>query len=422
MIPRFMREKKDEPNPPTRPAIDPGVAMEALRVRAFRWFLAGRLFGSPTGQMRMVVRGWLVYHLTGSALVLGWVTAAGAIAALVLAPLGGLMADRFDKRYVMMGARLALILDSTIMAILIFTGLVQPWHIAAMAVLESSALAFMGPAQRTMVSELVDRKSLFSALSVAAVFEGLMGVIGAYLAGWMIEALGPGGVYVIMAVLFASVGYTLNKLPPSNTRNAPRGSVHGDLLNGLRYMRASPIILTVLAVVLARSLFTQPYRAFQPAYVEGMLGLGASELGLLTSAAAAGALISSLIGASLGNTRYKGYLLLGAGVAVGICLILFVQVPILPLPFIIVAIESGFSKLSDVLSNSLLQLNCRVEYRARVDSIRSLLMSASRLVAVPAGALVDTVGLTPVITVFGALVIVVHLGAAILHAPVRSLR
>ncbi len=417
-----MSRNNGEPTKSGRPALDPGVAMEALKVQGFRWYLAGRLFGAPTAQMRMVVRGWLVYHLTGSALVLGWVTAAGAIAAFVLAPLGGLVADRFDKRYVMMGARLALILDSSLMAVLVFTGAVRPWHIAAMAMLESSALAFMGPAQRTVVSELVDRKSLFSALSVAAVLEGLMGVLGAYFAGWMIEALGPGGVYVIMALLFASVGYTLNKLPPSNKDNAPRGSVHGDLLAGLRYMKASPIILTVLAVILARTLFTQPYRAFQPAYVEGMLGLGASELGLLTSASAAGALISSLIGASLGNTRFKGYLLLGAGMAVGVCLVLFVQLPLLPLPFIIVAFESGFTKLSDVLSNSLLQLNCRIEFRARVDSIRSLLMSASRLVAVPAGALVDSVGLVPVITVLGVLVIVTHLGAAILHAPVRSLR
>jgi MFS family permease len=417
-----MTEKKDEPNPPGRPTLDPGVAMDALKNRAFRWFIAGRLFGSPTGPMRAVVRGWLVYELTGSALMLGWVSAAGAAATIILAPLGGLVADRFDKRFVMLFARIALILDSAIMATLIFTGLLRPWHIAAVAVLESSALAFMGPAQRTVVSELVDRRSLFSALSVAAVFEGLMGIVGAYASGFITETLGPGGVYVIMSLFFVFVGYTLNKLPPSNTDNAPRGSVHADLWDGLRYVKASPVILLVLAIMFSRFLFTQPYREFRPAYVDNTLGLGASGLGLLTSASSAGALVAALVGASLGNTRFKGYLLLGAGVIVGISLILFVQMPVLPLPFIIVAFESGFSRLSDVLSNSLIQLKCRVEYRARVDSLRSLLLSTSRLIVVPIGALVDVIGLIPVITVLGTLVIITHLSAGLLHPPLRHLR
>ena len=417
-----MTEKKDEPKPPNHRAIDPGVAMDALKNRAFRWFIAGRLFGAPTGPMRAVVRGWLVYDLTGSALMLGWVTAAGAAATVILAPLGGLIADRFDKRQVMLFARIALILDSAIMAVLIFTGLLRPWHIAAVAVLESSALAFMGPAQRTVVSELVDRKSLFSALSVAAVFEGLMGVVGSYASGIITETISPGGVYVIMSVFFAIVGFTLGKLPRSNTKNVPRGSVHTELWDGLRYVKASPVILLVLVMIFSRFLFTQPYREFRPAYVDDTLGLGAAGLGLMTSAAAAGGLVAALIGASLGNTRYKGYLLLGAGVIIGATLILFVQAPILPLPFIIVAVESGLSRMSDVLSNSLIQLNCRVEYRARVDSLRSILLSTSRLIVVPMGALVDAIGLVPVITVLGAMIIVAHLSVGLFHPPLRSLR
>jgi MFS family permease len=404
-----------------RRVIDPSVALEALRNRAFRWFILGRVAGAPTGQMRMVARGWLVYQMTGSALALGWVSAAQALMMVLLSPFGGVFADRFDKRHVMMAARTMLIVASLGMMALLVTGWLRPWHIAVVAMLEGASFSIMGPAQRTIVSELVEDESLFSALSVTAVFEGLMGVIGAGVAGWLIDWVGAAGVYAGMALLFAFVGYTLNRLPPTTTHVAPRSSVGSDLADGLRYLKASPILLAVLGITFARFIFVQPYREFRPAYAEEALAMGASGLGWLTSAASAGVLVASLAGASLGNTRRKGLMLVGVGVMVGLCLIGFVQLPVLPLPFVFVGLEAGFSTLGRVLTSSLLQTNCRAQFRARVVSLRSMIFGISRLATVPAGALVDALGIVPVVTALAALVMASHLVVGLLSPRLRRL-
>ena len=188
--------------------LNPRRAMTALRHPYFRWFMVGRLAAAGTIYMRTVAQGWLVYDLTGSALALGWVSSALALSTVVLAPLGGVMADRFPKRTILIWTRVGLILISLCMALLIFLDAIRAWHVVAVSMLEGAMFAFMMPAQETLYSELVDRETLLNAVSLNAVMEGLMGIVGAVSAGLLIEAVGAGGVYVAMALLFALAGYT----------------------------------------------------------------------------------------------------------------------------------------------------------------------------------------------------------------------
>ena len=402
--------------------LNPREAVRALRYSGFRWFILGRVAGSPTGQMRQVVQGWLVYQMTGSALALGWVSTARALVMVALAPLGGVLSDRFEKRFVMLGARVILAVSSFSVAILIWLDALQPWHIAASSMLDGIAFSILSPAMQTIVSELVDRDTLLNAVSLASVFEGLTAIVGAAAAGLLTESVGADSVYVGMGLLFCLVGYTIFRLPPGETSSARNRSVAAELVDGLRYLRGSPVLMAIAGLSVASFVLAQPYNAFLPAFAGAELGLDASGLGVLTSLMGVGALLMSLIMVSLGDTRHKGKLLLVAGVAMGVCLLLIVSVPALSGVYVFVALQAGFSNMSRVMTRTLLQSNSEAAYRGRVTSAVTMLASLSRLSTLPAGALADRYGVPLVVGVLAVLLIAVYLAMGLLMPRLKKLR
>jgi MFS family permease len=372
--------------------------------------------------MRHVVQGWLVYEMTGSALALGWVSTARALVMVLLAPIGGVLTDRFEKRFVMLGARIILAVSSFGVAILIWLDALEPWHIAASSMLDGVAFSILSPAMQTIVSELVDRETLLNAISLASVFEGLTAIVGATMAGFLIESIGADSVYVGMGLLFCLVGYTIFRLPPGKTSGVRNRSVIAELLDGLRYLKASPVLLVIVGLSVAIFVLAQPYNAFLPAFAGSELGLGASGLGLLTSLMGVGTLAMSLVMASLGDTRHKGKLLLAAGLAIGACLLLIVSVPWLPAVYLFVTLEAAFSNMNRLMTRTLLQSNSEASYRGRVISAVTMLSSLSRLSTLPAGALADRYGVPVVVGVLAVLLIVVYVAVGLFVPRIRKLR
>ncbi|MBT7099356.1 MFS transporter, partial [Candidatus Poribacteria bacterium] len=165
----------------------------------------------------------------------------------------------------------------------------------------------------------------------------------------------------------------------------------------------------------------QPYRTFLPAYAQDHLSLDARGLGALTSAMGVGSLVSSLVAASLGNTRHKGRMLLGAGVATGASLILLVTLHNVPAAFVLVALAAGFGSMSMLLTNTLMQSECKPQFRARVSSLGMMLRSLSGLGVLPAGALADRVGVPTVIGVMAALLVVTYAAVGVRRSDLRRL-
>jgi MFS family permease len=384
--------------------------MRALRVPAFRWYTLGRLAGSSTGPLRAIVQGWLVYQLTGSLLALGGVSSLRSGAMVLVAPVAGVLSDRIDKRIVMIVARVALTLTNIALALLTMTGALQLWHLLAGAVLEGIALAAKDPAERSLLAEIVSHGTLASAISTTSVFEGLMGMVAATVGGVMLDAVGAGSLFIALAVLFALCAFTYVHLPKTAGAGASTAAVHLDVLSVVRYLRADPTLPMLLALSFTRVLLL-PYQTFLPALTEDRFGMGAAGLGWLKSAAGAGQLLSSLWVASLGyiSEARERRTVIVAGVAAGIVLVLFVQMPILPLPFVLIFIESGIANVARVMNRSSLQVNCKAAYRGRVTSVSVMLMHLAHLGTVPTGALADRVGAVGVLTVLGLAAVVAHL-------------
>jgi Na+/melibiose symporter-like transporter len=401
--------------------LDPRRAMDTLRQPSFRWFVLGRICGAASGQLRTVVTGWLVYDMTGSALALGWVTAARSLVTLILSPYGGVIADRFEKRYVIFRARLLLVSTSTILALLFYLGLLQAWHIVVVTMIEGVAFSFMDPAQMVIVSELVQRETLLNAVSLTAVFEGLSGVVGAAVAGGLTVWLGGGSVYLLMALVLALAAYSVLRLPPGLTATGDRTSVRSDLVRGLRYQWSQKALKALLGLFVVMLVLVQPFGTFLPAYSQSVLGLDASGLGLLTAAAAAGALISSFTVASIGNPRHKGGMLVAAAVATAVTVILLVISQHVWAAFVFVALEAAFAKTWDVVAGTLVQTLCDPAYRARMYSVTMVLSGIVSLFMLPAGAVADAIGVPWLLGILALFVLAANVAVAVLQPSVRRM-
>ncbi len=380
------------------------TTFEALANRNYRWLWLGRLATSATFQMGGVVQGWLVYELTGSAFALGWVSAGWSVATLLLSPYGGVIADRLDKRTLMLWSRLGMMLNTLFLGLLISFGLIQVWHIALASFLNGVFIAFLMPAQQSIISDLVEPRVLMNAMSVDALGMGLMGVFAASLAGLLIEEIGAQGVYFFMAGMYLMSLFTIAKLPSAPPHQGERASIWADLVSGGRYLAGHATLLAILTLGLVRVFFVMPYVSLMPAFSENVMGYDARGLGLLQSAGGVGALVASLIACRMGDFKGKGKLLISVSVVLGLGLIAYVTVPWAPAVFLFLALVGGLNNLYMVLNSTLLLSNTDAAYRGRVLSISMMQFGLHPLGTIPSGAIADQVGVPWVVAVQGAIV------------------
>lgn len=397
------------------------TTFEALESRPYRWLWLTRLATSGTFQMNHVAQGWLVYHLTGSAFALGWVGAGWSVATLLIAPYGGVIADRMDKRDLLLWTRMGMALNVLTVGMLISSGAIQVWHVALSSLVNGILSAFAMPAQQTAVSELVERRVLMNAFSLDALGMGLMGVVAASVAGAAIATLGVQSAYFFIAALHGLSVFSILRLPRLPARAAERDSVWADLASGARYLRSQGALLTLLLLGLVRIFLVMPANTLLPAFARDDLGLDAAGLGLLQSANGVGGLVASLTACYLGDLRGKGRLLLLSSVVLGVCLAAYVSLRWLPAVFFFLAVTGGLGNLYMVLSNTLLIGNCDPDYRGRVSSIAMMEWGLMPLGTLPAGAIADRVGVPAVVTVQGLLVSAIFLLVYKLRPEIRRM-
>ena len=384
------------------------VILNALQNRNFLWFWLGRLASSASMEMGTVARGWLTYQLTGSAVALGWVSAGSSIARLLLSPYGGALADRFDKRQLLIWTRAAMLVSALALAALILSGAIRVWHMVAYSFLSGAISSFMMPAQKAVLAQLVGRKAVLNAVSLTSVGMGLMGIFGASLAGILIDWLGAGSVYLGVGVLYLWALYAVARLPPvGGSEGGSRTSVWADLREGVRYFRVCPPLLPLLGIAATRALLGWSYRTLMPVYAEEVLHLDASGLGLLSAVPSVGALVCSLVLGSLGNFQVKGKVLLVGGLVMGGSLIAFASTSWMALVLLSLALVGAARSATMITNQTLIQVNCSDAYRGRVMAMYMMAMGLIPLGTIPAGAVADAWGVPVALMLQGVLLIAV---------------
>ncbi len=346
----------------------------ALQSRNFRLFFAGQSISLIGTWMQQVAMSWLVYRLTGSAFLLGVVGFAGQIPTFVLAPLAGVLADRWNRRRLLLWTQIFAMVQATILAAAYLTGALEVWHIVALSLLLGVINAFDIPVRQSFVVEMLARKDdLGNAIALNSSMVNGARLIGPSLAGILIATAGEGVCFIINAASYMAVitAILAMRIAPARARQN-RKHVLLELKEGVGYAFGFAPIRNILLLVGAISLAGLPYTVLMPIFAGDVLGGGPRIFGLLLTAAGAGALAATLYLASRRSVLGLGKVISfsAALFAAGIIGFSLSGVLILSLLFLCIG---GFGAMSVLASsNTLLQTIVEDEKRGRVMSLFSM--------------------------------------------------
>jgi MFS family permease len=366
-----------------------------LRSRNYRLFVAGQSVSLIGTWMQQVAMSWLVYRMTGSAFLLGIVGFTSQIPTLLLSPVAGVLADRWDRRPLLIMTQALALFQAAILATVVLTGTVQVWHIVVLSLLLGVVNAFDIPIRQSFVVEMVDhREDLSNAIALNSSMVQAARLIGPAVAGLMVASLGEGICFVLNAVSYLAVLVALlsMRLGPSSHKKERR-NVLQELREGFEYTFGFGPIRSILLLVAVISLAGMPYSVLVPVFAKEILHGGAHTFGFLMTAAGCGALTGTLTLATrksvvgLGKMLVLATVIFAAGIA---CFALSSSLP-LSLASLVVA---GFGAVTVVASsNTVLQTILEEDKRGRVMSFFTMsFMGMAPFGSFMAGSLAGVIG------------------------------
>jgi MFS family permease len=368
--------------------------------------------------MQSVAQAWLVYRLTGSAVVLGLVAFSAQIPVFLLAPLGGLAADRYRRQHVVIATQTAAMLLAFVLAGLTLSGLVRVWHVFVLASLLGVANAFDVPARQAFVVDMVGKDDLINAIALnSSMFNGAR-VVGPAVAGVLVAAVGEGWCFFANGVSYVAVivGLLLMEIRAQQRVPLP-GSALASITEGFRYVARTGPVRALLLLLGLISLLGMPYAVLMPIFADQILHGGPRGLGLLMGATGLGALAGALALAAKGSARGLGRLVALSAAGFGISLILFslsrrfwVSAGLLPLVGLCLILEMASS-------NTLIQTLVPDRLRGRTMAVYSMMfMGMAPFGALLAGTLAGHLG-APATVGIGGVVCVLAAGGFALYLP-----
>jgi len=347
-------------------------AFEALSQREFRLIWYGQIFTAMATWMDQVARGWLIYELTNSALQLGLVRGVQAIPILLLSPLAGSAADRYSRKMQVMVAQIVDGVLYAAVALLIFSGNIEPWHVYVTAFGMSIVWTFQQPSRAAMIGDAVPLGQLTNAIGLNSVVFNVARSAGPALAGLLIAMFGTGGSYLAQAAfyLLATIWTAQLRSPPSRCEGLRGHSGQGEsfrdsIIEGWKFSWRNEAVRASLLIVTSASLFIIPFMTLLPLFARDILGVGATGQGLLLSAMGVGALCSSVLIASVGDRLPRINLMLGGVTAYGIIIVAFAASPWFNLSVVLMVIVGIVHVTSHALAQIVIQTYSPAEFRGR---------------------------------------------------------
>lgn len=342
----------------------------SLKVKYFRVYWCGMFVSLVGTWIQIVAQSWLVFQLTKSAFLLGVVGFLSSIPVFLLSLFGGVVADRVNKKSILIATQTAFMVLAFVLAVLTHLRLITAGQIMFIALCNGVIMAFDAPCRQAVIVELVGKENLLNAIALNSAAFNSSRIIGPALAGILISAVGMSGCFYINGVSFLAVIIALLLIQINhNPRRIIRGTFKKDLLAGLHFIRHNPTIIILISMVAVSSLFGISYVILMPVFANSILNVGANGLGMLMSAAGLGALIAALVLARLGDFKYKGRLLIFSAIIFSLALVLFSLSKIYIFSLLTLALIGGFSVMAISLVNTILQTIVDDEFRGRVMSV-----------------------------------------------------
>lgn len=397
----------------------------AMRYPAYRSYWFGTLASVSGFQMLTFGLLWVVYEITSSPLYLGYVGLVNAIPAIVLNLFGGVVADLFDKRRLIMACQLITASLIFILGFMTLFNLLHVVNVLVIALLAGAVNAFDQPARQALYPHLIERKAIMSAVSLnSAIWQGTR-IFAPAVAGGIIATLGTstsffiaGAGFVTMALVIATL-----KIPP--IQRGGSGSPARDMLDGLKFIKNNSIFSFLIGMTFFNSLFGMAYIFMMPIFAVDILKVGAEGQGILMSISGVGALITTLRLGTMGNFRQKGLLLIGGAVAFGVALLTFgMAAQIYPSYILIMVIMLAIGVFNSIYMISImssLQMMVPDRMRGRVMGFYGMTWSIMPLGGMQAGTIANYLGAPLAVAIGGLAVIGFATGPALLNQQVRNI-
>ena len=403
----------------------------ALAVANFRWLWVGSLGSSFAMNMQIIARGWLVYELTSSALDLAWVTLSFMLPSVIFSLYGGVLADRLPKRRVIAWAQALNCVATLVMATIIFSGNVKFWDFIWFGFFNGTVLALSMPARQAFVPEIIPERLIFTAMALNTTGWNLSRIIGPAFAGLLIAWLaggdktstyGVGIVYVVIASLYLFSALTVLKVDrPGKTQRNRDGDSWSDMREGLRYVLEHPPVFALIVLSILPFLFGMPLNTLLPAFNQDVLQGHADDLGYLISAMGGGAIIGSLLMATMGDMRNKGFWLIVSCLGWGLVTAAFGAFDAQVAALVLIAVIGLLSSWNMSLNRGMLQMQVEDHMRGRIMSIDMMSHGLMPLGVFPISLIAEYYGVGAALMTSGFALMAITLLVAIFLPSVRSI-
>ncbi len=375
------------------PSVSLPPAFSALHHRNYRLLWTGNLISQSGDWMDLVAFNWLVYTLTESPLQLAVANALRALPALVFTLVGGVIADRMERRKLLFITQSVMMLFAFALAILVSLGETNIWIIYAVAFGRGVATAMNQPARQSLISELVPDEDLPNAVALNSATVNLTRVIGPALAGTLIATVGVTGAFYLNAFSFFAVLYGLYLMEfPAWKPSKRRRSMIADLSDAYHYLRHQAGLRTLVILALLPMVLGQPYQTMLTVFSKDVFHAGGSGLAMMTSTAALGAVFGALAVASSRQSKNFHKQMMAGLILFGGMLVVFVLMPSIWFALPVLLLVGFANQTYQTSNNTLIQLNVEPEYRGRILSLLFLRRGLLPLGTVLAGALASAFG------------------------------
>ena len=388
---------------------DTGSSWAAMSVPAYRllFYSAAIVIFGVMGQA--VARGWLARELTGNNAGLGGVMLVFGAAMLVATPLGGVAADRYPKRLVLLLAVLALMTSSLLIGIAVIADVIEYWMLLVASGVQAAAFAFYLPARITLIAEVVPPTLLQNAVVLAQTSQETMRVFAPALAGVLIGVtwFGVGGVFIASGIASAVAATFVARLPRTPRRTEFSRSPFGEILDAVRYVRANHEVGLIALVTVGIVMIGFPYLTFLPTLADDRFDVGALGYGVMSGVAGLGAVVAGLVTAARSTGKRPWATIAWSAVAFGVSLIALGAADSYPLALLALACIGGSGLVFQTTTQALLLRVSALEYHGRLQSMVILGFSGFGLMALPLGVMADSLTLNVTLASMGVVVLAI---------------
>jgi predicted MFS family arabinose efflux permease len=342
---------------------------KAFQYRDFRLMWFGACMSSIGTWMQIVAQGWLIYRLSHSAFLLAMDQFLAGIPIFLFSLIGGVVADRAERRKILLGSQYVQMACATILTVLVTTGRIHVWHMLCLSFVSGLAQAFGGPAYSALIPSLVDREDMPNAIALNSIQFNMAVTIGPALAGQALAKLGEPWCFGLNALSFLAPIISLSMITARYLPEKTTESLFGSLKQGIEFVRKQGSMEALIVLAFCMTALSMPMRTYIPVFVKDVFHRGPETYGNLLSLMGIGSICGSLTVAAMGNIRSKGRVALSTLITLGVGITGFSLSRSLPLSYAMLVLVGASMMTVFATVTSLVQLITTNEMRGRVMSV-----------------------------------------------------